>query len=240
MIWQGEGLIIKTEKFSENSLIISLFSIEKGLFKTLVRAGRTKKKLAVFQVGNLISGVWKARLEEQLGVFSAENLITNYNGKFLFSKQKNLILKTILELLNLTIKTGETYPELYNITIDFLNNLINSDSLAAYINYELALLSNLGYGIDLTRCVVTGKIDGLYYVSPKTGNAVIKAIGDKYQDKLLKLPSFLSKIDNDNKNDVEDSFKLTEYFLQNHFLSAHNLQLPFTRLQLKKSFHEIC
>jgi len=240
MIWQGEGLIIKTEKFSENSLIISLFSMEKGLFKTLVRGGQSKKKLAVFQAGNLISGIWKARLEEQLGVFLAENIVTNYNSKFLFSKQKNLILKTILELLNLTIKTGETYPELYQVTIDFFNNLINVNSLAAYINYELALLSNLGYGIDLTRCVVTGKVNGLYYVSPKTGNAVVKSIGDKYEDKLLKLPSFLSKVDNANRNDIENSFALTEYFLQNHILSPYHLKLPFTRLQLQKSFQEIC
>ena len=239
MIWLGEGLIIATRKFSETSLIITLFTLEKGVFRSLVRGGQSKKKLAIFQSGNLISAIWKARLEEQLGTLTNESIITNYNAKFFYDKHKVLAFKTILELLNITIKNGEDYQNLYHKTIDFFNILVKSPLLLEdYINYELYLLAELGYGIDLSKCAVTGKVDNLYYISPNTGNAVIKSIGDKYQDKLLHLPSFLGA-ETDQENDLEKSFRLTEYFMQKHILSPYNIKLPFARLQLEKEFKAV-
>lgn len=233
MIWQGEGLILNILKHSESNIIITLFTPDKGIVKMLVRGGQSKKRNGVFQAGNVISCVWKYRLEEHLGSVSSETIIENYSAKFLFSKSKLFALKTILELITIATKTGEDYPILYQLTIDFFSRLKTEDlDIIHYINYELKFLSQIGYGLDLSKCAVTGHKENLYYVSPKTGCAVIQEIGVKYHEKLLIIPSFMRdhKVE---KGDVSKAFYLTGYFITKYLLEPNNLKMPYSREQLQ-------
>lgn len=235
MIWQGRGLILDTQKHSESNLIITLFTEDKGMLKMLVRGGQSKRRYSVFQVGNIISCVWKARLEEHLGSVSSEAIIENYAAKFLSAKHKLLALKTILELIIIATKTGEIYPILYKSTIEFLTHLKGKDfDVEHYINYELRFLSEIGYGLDLSKCAVTGRTKDLYYVSPRTGCAVIKSVGAKYHDRLIMLPEFLQ-----GKTrivaDIRKAFYMTGYFIEKHLLKPNYLKMPYSRLQLQAS-----
>ena len=235
MIWQGEGLIVNIQKYSEHNLIISLFTQERGILKAMVRGGQSAKRKAVFQLGNLISGTWKTRLESQLGSFSAENSICNYNAKFINQKSKILALKAIIELIYIATREGEAYERLYNITLSFLNNLTTKAFiLNNYITYELSFLAEIGYGLNLSECAVTGKKENLYYISPKTGMAVTKEIGQKYHDKLIILPNFI-KNKGENITNIKEAFNLTGFFIEKHLLIANYLKMPFSRTQLEQS-----
>jgi len=236
VIWQGEGLVLNILKHSESNIIITLFTPDKGIMKMLVRGGQSKKRAAIFQDGNVISCVWKARLEEHLGSVSSEAIVENFAAKFLFVKNKLLALKTILELLTMATKAGEDYPVLYQITIEFLSKVRDSDlEIEDYINYELAFLSQIGYGLNLKKCSVTGSSENLYYVSPKTGCVVTKDVGQKYHDKLIILPDFMQ---GRKKGDIDvaRSFNLTGYFLEKYLLIPNGLKMPYSRNQLQLSF----
>jgi DNA repair protein RecO (recombination protein O) len=235
MIWQGEGLVTSTHKHSESNLIITIFSKDKGIFKTFVRAGMSKKKSAIYQAGNYIEGVCKNRIESGLGNFSG-NLLKSYHASFINSRKKTLLLQTMMELISVAIYTGENYPNLYQESIELLEYMSKNDpTIIDFAQYELNLLKEIGFEIDLSVCAVSRKEDELFYVSPKTGHAVTYNIGLKYHDKLLLIPDCF-KGKQDNLEDIEKSFKLTGYFLKKHLFDPFKKEEPYARKLLKNVF----
>ena len=108
-----------------------------------------------------------------------------------------------------------------------------------YINWELGLLSEIGYGIDLTKCAVTSKKDELVYVSPSSGRAVTLEGAGSYKDRLLKLPNFIVSHDHEyDNNDIVNGLELTEYFLRKRFFEPNNLNFPQSRNRLKEIFNK--
>ena len=163
--------------------------------------------------------MWNCKLE----------LIKNNSISFFDDQFRLNALLSICSLIDLSFLKNEQQKDFYNKTINFLNNLVMKDWIKEYINWELLLLSEIGYGLDLSKCTVSGETKDLLYVSPKSGKAVSKKVGENYKNKLLNLPKFL--IDK-NINPEEDSLKkgiiLTGYFL-NKFLKNNNKKMPFYR-----------
>jgi DNA repair protein RecO (recombination protein O) len=237
MFWEGEALIINQFKHSESALIISFFAKE-HVFSAYVKAATSKKNQTIYQIGNLINGIKKSRNENNLGNFYNAEIITNYHAKFITNNKKIIALKNITEMLAISLQTGMNYENLYQYLINYLNQLINNElNFESYIDFELKLLNELGYGLDLSKCSVTGNNDNLYYISPKTGHAISQEIGAPYHDKLFIMPEFLKgnkqKITPDEYQNI---FNINAYFFNKHIFAPNNKKIPFSRNLLLKEF----
>lgn len=237
MFWQGEALIINKFKHSESALIISFFAKE-NLFSAYVKGATSKKMQTIYQIGNLIHGTKKSRNENSLGNFSNAEIITNYNAKFITNNKKIIALKNISDMLAVALQIGMNYENLYQYLINYLNHLINHElSFESYINFELKLLNDLGFGLDLKQCSVTGDDNNLFYISPKTGHAICQKIGAPYHEKLFIMPEFFKKENQCAlKTDYNEIFEINEYFLNKHIFAPNNKKIPFARNLLLKEF----
>ena len=114
-----------------------------------------------------------------------------------------------------------------------IKDLKLKDWLNKYILWELFLLSEMGYGLDLKKCTVSGSTKDLFYVSPRSGKAVSKLVGNKYHQKLFKLPNFFintsKKVD---KKIIKNGFEITGFFLNKYLKKNHNKDLPFYRKKI--------
>ena len=222
-----EGIIIKKKKYRESSLLISFFSLNHGINSGLVK-GVLKKDFGTYEIGNKVYITSSFRLDEQLWNCKFE-LIKNNSVNYFDNKNKLNTLLTICSIIDLSLPKNNPQIKIYNKTIDLIENLLSKDWVVKYIFWELFLLSELGYGLDLEKCVVSGKKENLIYVSPKSGKAVSKTEGEKYKNKLFNLPKFLI---NKNVKPTNDSLKqaisLTGFFIDK-FLKKNNKKLPFYR-----------
>jgi len=222
-----EGIIIKKTKYRESSLLISFFSLNHGINSGLVK-GVLKKDFGTYEIGNKVYIKSSFRLDEQLWNCKFE-LIKNNSVNYFDNKNKLNTLLTICSIIDLSLPKNNPQIKIYNKTIDLMEDLLSKGWAVKYIFWELFLLSELGYGLDLEKCVVSGKKENLIYISPKSGKAVSKKEGEKYKNKLFNLPKFLI---NKNVKPTNDSLKqaisLTGFFIDK-FLKKNNKKLPFYR-----------
>jgi len=222
-----EGIIIKKKKYRESSLLISFFSLNHGINSGLVK-GVLKKDFGTYEIGNKVYIKSSFRLDEQLWNCKFE-LIKNNSVNYFDNKNKLNTLLTICSIIDLSLPKNNPQIKIYNKTIDLMEDLLSKGWAVKYIFWELFLLSELGYGLDLEKCVVSGKKENLIYISPKSGKAVSKKEGEKYKNKLFNLPKFLI---NKNVKPTNDSLKqaisLTGFFIDK-FLKKNNKKLPFYR-----------
>ncbi len=217
MRWQGEGLLLDARRYGETSALINVFAISLGRRVGLVRGAFSKKNKSVIQPGNQLFLTWNSRIEESLGTFQVELIKSRYHT---ISEDR-----IGLELFNLICVLCSTFlPEridfddLYHQTIMCIEGKHSiEEKLRRYVEWELQLLTSLGFGLDLAKCVVSGSKKDLKFVSPKSGCAVSSKSSIGWENKLLMLPDFLG----DRKSpkiltvaDLENGFKLTEYFIK--------------------------
>jgi DNA repair protein RecO (recombination protein O) len=236
MEWFDQAIVINVKKFNENSAIIHLLSQNYGLYKGMVRNLFSKNSIATFQIGNIVDATWKARLPEHLGNFNLE-LVKQIIGYVIDDKNKLLILQSICTIIDDCLAERQPEHKLFTMLSDFLEILRKKDNcLKDYILFEVNFLSELGFGLDLSECAVSGAIDDLSYVSPKTGRAVTKSVGHQYHDKLLKLPKFLINNQEDlSDEDMVDGLILAGYFLYKHIYQPKNFLMPESRSKILSS-----
>ena len=231
MRWQDKGLVISVKKYGENSLILHLFTINHGVHAGLVKYSSTKKSGYIYELGSILCVEWTGRLEEQLGFYKAE-LDKSYLYTIINNSLTLEALNSICSMLKMFLAERQVNCKLYHKTIEIIKYLDDKDMtwLSKYIHWELLLLSELGYGLDLSKCAVTGEIKNLKYVSPKSGRAVSLLGAGKWAKKLLILPKFLQKINaNTIENDeLNNGIILTTFFLNIYVLSV-GLKLPESR-----------
>ncbi len=224
MEWTGEALLIGVRRHGETSVIAEAMVAGRGRHVGLVRGGRSPKLAATLQPGNTIQLNWRARTEDQLGVFSVELL--QARAAALIADRKRLYLsQTLCEHLHL-LPEREPHDRLLAIALDLIDTAPDGVALA---RFELALLEELGFGLDLEHCAVTGVSEDLTHVSPKTGRAVSRAAAEPYKDRLLPLPSFLHARGNASPDDIRAAFRLTGHFLDAHLWAARGVEQPATR-----------
>ena len=231
MRWSDKGLVISVKKYGENSLILHLLTKDHGVHAGLVKYISTKKSGHIYELGNILSVEWTGRLEEQLGFYKSE-LEKSYLYNIINNSLKLDALNSICSMLSMFLPERQVNSKLYKETIEIIKYLNNNDMtwVSRYVQWELLLLSELGYGLDLSQCAVTGEIKNLKYVSPKSGRAVSELGAGIWVKKLLILPRFLQKfntnaIDNDELN---YGVKLTTFFL-NRYAASIGLKLPESR-----------
>ncbi len=233
MDWRDQGTLLSVRKHGETSTIIDVFTPERGRHAGVVRGGTSRKLAPVLQPGARLDLAWRARLEEHLGSFTVE--LSKSRSAALFSDRGALAaLNAITSLLLFALPEREPHPRLHARTEAMLDILGHSPAWpVAYLQWELALLEALGYGLDLTTCAVTGTPEDLVYVSPKSGRAVSAAGAGDWADRLLPLPPELLGVVTPDLAGIGEGLRTTGYFLT--FGLAHALgdkPLPEARARL--------
>lgn len=230
-----EGYIINLLKHGENSLIITVVSIKYGKITGFVKSGLTKKKLGLYQLGNKISFNAYARIEENIPQFRGVELLSSPVASVLTNPQKLAVLSSFCELCYRSLPDNEPLEGLIRSIMCFMDNMSDEMWLKNYAVFEFRLLYFLGIGLDLGTCAVTGRIDDLAYVSPKSGRAVCREAGLPYKDKLFRYPHFaIHRNIVPTDEDVVDLLCMTEFFLKKNFFTAHGLKFPQNRDSLLK------
>ena len=234
MQWTDEGIIIGTRRHGETSLIVELMTPAHGRHLGLVRGGRSRKKQPVLQPGNSVTATWRARLDEHLGHYTMES--TRQRAARLIEGPAGVYgIQTLAALLRL-LPERDPHPLLYAglaAIVDHLDDPLTAGELIA--RFELQLLDDLGFGLDLDECAATGANDNLAYVSPRSGRAVSLAAGEAYRDRLLPLPVFLTEPAAESRptaGEIADAFRLTGYFLARHVYEPRGLEMPDARAKL--------
>ena len=218
------GFVLSAKRYNDKSFILNIFSPEHGRYTGLYRTKSAP------QPATFVQGRWQARLPEQLGTFYLEPL-NAFSVSFLDDKKRLLSLMSICYLIEKTIPERQPYPELYSALQKFLTTLTQDDFLKQYAFFEMSLLTTLGFGLDLKVCANNGCTQNLIYVSPKSGRAVCQTCGKPYQDKLLKLPTFLQFPEKSaTLDEIAQALILTGFFLKQHT----GIDLPLVREQLMR------
>lgn len=233
MNWSDEGVILSVRPHGETAAVVEILTRSHGRHLGLVHGGRSRKQRPVLQIGNHVDATWKARLADHLGHMNLE-LIRGYAASTM-EDPAALAALTSLASLARQLPERDPHPNLYEITL-FVLAYLNDASVwpAILARWELALLDELGFGLDLTQCAATGINDDLIYVSPKTGRAVSASAGEPYRDRLLALPPFLlpGRKAPLAPGDIENAFALTGHFLETRVFNPHEQQMPEARSRL--------
>lgn len=217
MQWQDDAIILGVKRHGETSVIAEVMTRTRGRHLGLVRSGRSRSMQPVLQAGNRVDVIWRARLHDHLGEYRIEPLQLRA-AQLMETATAVYGVQAMAALLRL-LPERDPHPHLFDTMNVILDNLSDpADAGELFVRFELAVLNDLGFGLDLLECAATGLRTDLVYVSPKTGRAVCRTAGAPYADRMLVLPSFL----NADKSTAADcaslaaAFRLTGYFLNRH------------------------
>ena len=212
MNWRDEGVLLTMRRHGESAAIIHVFTAAHGRHAGVVRGGASRKMAPLLQPGAQLSLEWRARLEEHIGGYRVEP-VRSRAADLMADGRALAAMGAVAALLTTYLAEREPHPDLYAATIGLLDTLGRDESWpAAYIGWELALLSDLGFPLDLARCGATGATGDLRWVSPRTGRAVCASAGAAYADRLLPLPMFLGGAS--GEDDITTGLRLTGHFLK--------------------------
>ena len=230
--WEDEGIVLATRPHGENALIVQLLTREHGRHAGLVHGGQGRKQRLVFETGNRVAAQWRARLADHLGTLSAE-LLHGHAARVIADAERLACLSAAAALAEASLPEREPHPQAFAGLAAVLESLDADRGWAVgYVEWELMLLAELGFGLDLSRCAATGETTDLVYVSPRSGHAVSAKAGEPYRDKLLRLPHFLAVRAEHNlpsPQDVLDGLALTGYFLERRVFEPQDRTLPPAR-----------
>ncbi|WPZ22056.1 DNA repair protein RecO [Sulfitobacter faviae] len=215
MEWRDQGILLSARRHGETSAIIEVFTPAQGRHAGIVRGGTSRKIAPSLQPGAQLDVAWRARLEDHIGAFTVEPL----RSRAAVAMQDRLALaglNAVTALLAFCLPEREPHPALYRRTEALLDMLGQGDVWPlAYLKWELRLLEEMGYALDLDACAVTGATEGLIYVSPKTGRAVSAKGAGEWADRLLPLPPVLRGAAG-NDAEVAQGLRTTGHFLTVH------------------------
>jgi DNA repair protein RecO (recombination protein O) len=233
MQWSDEGVVLSVRPHGEVAAVLELFTRRHGRHLGLVHGGRSRRLRPVLQTGNHVDAEWKARLADNLGHFSLE-LRKGFAALVMEDAGALAAMASVAALARL-LPERDPHPDLFEVTL-FVLGFLEDRAVwpALVVRWELALLEELGFGLDLASCAATGQRTDLVYVSPKSGRAVSAGAGEPYNDRLLALPRFLhggagGPVGN---ADVLAGLALTGHFLEARVLAPRAMSLPAARSRL--------
>ena len=233
MEWTDEGVILSVRPHGEAGAVLELFTRRHGRHLGLVHGGRSRKLRPVLQTGNHVDATWKARIADNLGHFAVE-LRKGFAAEVMDDAAGLAALSSMAMLARL-LPERDPHPDLYEVTLFVLGFLDEADVWPALVvRWELALLEELGFGIDLSTCAATGKTTDLVYVSPRSGRAVSAEAGEPYKDRLLALPPFLLGRTQGavTSEHLKAGFALTGHFLDARVLRPRAIDMPEARARM--------
>jgi DNA repair protein RecO (recombination protein O) len=227
MKWTDSGIILSMRTHGESSRILTLLTPSHGRYAGLIRTSKSRSSVNL-EAGTFVQATWNARLAEHLGQWSLET-IAAMGARLLSFPLPLTALSSACCLTDQCLAERYPYPQLYEALKHLIEDLAHHpDWLISYVNYELTLLKELGFGLDLSVCAATGTRNNLAYISPKTGRAVSLEAGEPYKDRLLLLPAYW--VDDAALPDILTSLTVTGYFLNQHL--SQQKGLPAIRQRL--------
>ncbi len=235
MEWRDEGALLSVRAHGESAAIIEVFTAAHGRHAGVVRGGAGRKMAPVLQPGAQLDVTWRARLDDHLGAFTVEPLRSR--AAVMEDAGRLAALGAICALLRVALPEREAHVALWHRTMALLDALLEpGDWPLAYLRWELGLLEDLGFGLDLATCAVTGARDGLAFVSPRSGRAVSRAGAGEWAARLLPLPPCLLGAD-PGPGEIAQGLALTGHFLQQGLAPVReDRPLPEARLRLAARF----
>lgn len=227
MQWVDEAIVLGVRRHGEASAILEVMTREHGRHLGLVRGAAGARLRPVLQPGNRVSVTWRARLDEHLGQYAVEGLDLAA-ARFLDASHALYGLMHIAALCRL-LPERDPHPQIHAALDHVLDALVDARLAGPRMaRFELRMLAELGFGLDLESCAVTGSTAELVYVSPRSGRAVSRVAAGPWRDKLLRLPPFLSEeapAELPSAADLADGFAVTGFFLSRHVLEPRGLAL---------------
>lgn len=238
MDWTDEAFVLAARRHGEGAAVVQLLTKDHGRHAGLVHGGGSASKRALVEPGNRVHASWRGRLPEHLGRVTLE-VERPYAATLMDDPKRLAALAAMCAVAEIALPEREPHPGLFHATGALLDSLAETAAdvwPAIYIRWELGLLSEIGFGLDLSACASTGQTDDLIFVSPRTGRAVSREAGAPYEDKLLRLPGFLAPEAgagiSASDSDICDGLRLTGYFLARHVFDPLNRGLPGARDRL--------
>jgi DNA repair protein RecO (recombination protein O) len=238
MQWHDTGFVLAARRHGESALIVELLTREHGRHAGLLRGGQSPRMRAVLQPGNEVAATWRGRLAEHLGTIGCE-LVRAHAARLLDDPGRLAGLASASALLIAALPEREPQPDVFASfarLIDVLDSAI--DWPVQYVKWEQGLLGAMGFGLDLSRCAVSGVTSDLAYVSPRTGRAVSRGAGLPYHGKLLPLPGFLWREEPADRQQIALGMALTGYFLTHHVFAPQGRTLPAARTRLAERMRQ--
>lgn len=243
MEWTDRGIVLGRRRHGEAAVILEVLTFEKGRHKGVVKGGAGKRLRGLIEPGNELSMTWRARLSEHIGTFTGLELNRPRAADLMASPTKLSVASAAFAVASLSLPEREPHAAIFEGLNALLDGLESNGEhpeawAAAYIAWEAALLRELGFGLDLASCAVTGALEGLAYVSPRTGQAVTVEGAGHYRSRLLPLPPFLTSGGRNSitPDDLRSGFALTGHFLDVHLFGPHKQTPPPARARLVERF----
>lgn len=252
--WEDQAIVLAARAHGENGAILSVLSEHHGRHAGYVRGMRSSRLRGALECGNIVDLSWAARISDNLGSFALE-LRHNPSAHFLADSLRLAALQSACALCHEALPEREGHAGLFHGLAALLDTLASDVWGPSYVMWEIALLRELGFSLDLSSCAGGGDASDLAYVSPKTGRAVSRAAGEPYKDRLLKLPEFLRTLSlnpspsrerentqHQGGGDFEDiltGLKLTGHFLEHWAFAHHATGVPESRLRFQNRFENI-
>ncbi|WP_208348643.1 DNA repair protein RecO [Pseudaestuariivita rosea] len=238
MEWREDGALMAVRKHGETAAIIEVFTKAHGLTAGVVRGASSRKVAPILQPGAQLDVTWKARLEDHIGSYTVEP-IRSRAAQVMGDALALAGLNAVCALICFALPEREPHPPLYQSTENLLDLLGQNDLWPlAYLRWEMALLQELGFGLDLSACAVSGATEGLTYVSPKSGRAVTEKGAGDWADKLLHLPPVMLGHGDAHNDEIAQALQTTGYFIEHALATAlGNRPVPPARARFLDILH---
>lgn len=248
-LWQDQGIVLSARPHGESGAVVSILTENYGRSAGYIRGAQSSRQRGIIEPGSLVGARWSARSEGQLGTFTLEQ-DRNLAAGLMNDPLPLAAMLSACALCDAALPEREAHPGLFHGMIALLESLATDIWGAAYIMWEIALMRELGFALDLSRCAANGDPMTLEWVSPKSGHAVSREKGVPYKDKLLVLPLFLrpphpaplpmgERVSEPGDNtDVLNGLKMTGYFLEHWIFNHHTKGIPEQRLRFQAAFEK--
>ncbi|MES2710662.1 MAG: DNA repair protein RecO [Pseudomonadota bacterium] len=232
--WLAPAIILSARPFGEGGAVVNVITREQGRHAGLVRGGSSRAQSALWQAGNMIEARWIARLADQLGSLSGE-MVHPAAALAMEDALTLALLTSLCAVAEAALPEREPHPVLFEGMVRVVSRMVHGaeQAMADYVRWEAALLAELGFGIDLAACAVTGEADGLVFVSPKSGRAVSGDAARGWESRLLPLPGFLRDVSDEGDLAAwSEGLRLTGHFLERDVFHGHHRAMPEARSRL--------
>ena len=232
MEWDAPAIILDVRPYGEGDAIATVMTAAHGAHRGLARGGASRGRAALWQPGNLAQVRWVGRLAEQLGSFTGE-LVHPGAALAMDDPLQLAMLSAACAVAEGALPEREAQPRVFDGLLRLIAGLPQgAEMLAEQVRWESLLLSELGYGLDLAACAVTGATEGLVYVSPKTGRALTAGGAGRWVPRMLTLPPLLLSEGTGDPAGWRDGLRLTGHFLARDVFGFRHLPLPLARQAL--------
>lgn len=234
--WEDHGIVLAVRRLGEHDAIVSLLTENQGRHAGVVKGGSGKTARALLQPGNVVKAHWRGRLDTHIGTYAVEP-VRSFAAAALSAPSSLAGLSALCAMIETTLPEREPHAAVYRHTLSLLEHLGAPGWEAEYVLWEMSLLTDMGYGLDLRTCAATGTTEDLAYVSPRSGRAVCRDAAAPYVGKLFALPAFLRAEQAEiAAADIVDGLALMGYFFELHVFAPHKQKMPASRVRFAERF----